>query len=146
MSKDKDKRRDASSPRHVDRPTTTHPIGDASSKPASIEAPGREAMVDTSRPPATPLDDVVARTAALPAAAPVKVQCASCQYGQDRSLGASADRGGKGQRRCRANPPQAHYFSRSFGDGSDSGIHAIAMWPVVQDTDACGHWQNVDLS
>lgn len=96
------------------------------------------AVTPPAPPAATPFDAIVKRDAALPADAPVKVQCSTCQYGQDTTLG--------GLRRCRANPPQAHFVNRMFGDKTTSGAHAIGMWPVVEDWDACGHWQNVDLS
>lgn len=75
----------------------------------------------------------------IPPAEPKKVCCRTCAYGQDLSLG-------QGHRRCRANPPQAHYLSRFFGEGPGAGVHAVAMWPVVADTDSCGHWQSYDVS
>lgn len=92
-----------------------------------IEALGRVAQIETNRPPEPDAP-----------AAGIKPSCASCTYGQDKTLG--------GLRRCRANPPQAHFVNRMWGDNTTAGVHAIAMWPAVESHDFCGHWQNVDLS
>jgi hypothetical protein len=73
---------------------------------------------------------------AAAAPAPVKIICATCAYGQDLSLAKL--------RRCRANPPQAHYLSRFYGEDQTAGVHALAMWPQVKDDDSCGAWQSMD--
>lgn len=131
MSKDKDRRPiPIASVKHVDHPAAARPA-DASSLTspktnAPLEAPGRGATIETSRPTAVSI-------------AATKIQCSTCTFGQDLKLGG-------GQRRCRALPPQAHYLSRHYGDGPESGALAIAMWPVVADTDACGIWQSYDVS
>jgi hypothetical protein len=114
-------------PKHTDPRTL--------SRPADPPAP-------QSQPPTTDPGLVAAGPSpeSQPAAAPqpVKLSCATCTYGQDTALA--------GQRRCRAQPPQAHYLSRFFGTDQSSGVHALAMWPQVKDDDHCGAWEPVDAA
>jgi len=56
------------------------------------------------------------------------IRCAACLWGQDISLGPDL-------RRCRRNPPTAHYQNRQVGHAS--GVIALGMFPTVADQDYC---------
>lgn len=56
------------------------------------------------------------------------IRCKFCLWGQDISLGPDL-------RRCRRNPPTAHYQNRQVGHAS--GVIALGMFPTVADQDYC---------